>query len=95
MGFDESAEIAKQLNKTNEKITEISKQQVILTHEYRRTTDAALKLEIKKKWDKLHKKVKALEKKREQTIIKQSEVDFKKRWDVLKPMMNICCDYLT
>ncbi len=53
---DEWAEIVKRLDETDKKIEEISKQWVILRHEYRSTRDKALKLEIKKKWDELQKK---------------------------------------
>ncbi len=81
---DESVEIVKHLNKTDEKIDEILKQWAVLKHEYRRTRDAMLKLEIKKKWDKLQKKMETLEKKRQKIIEKKNEIDFKNRWKLSK-----------
>ena len=60
---DDLVTIVKRLNKTDEKIDEISKQWVVLKHEYRNTRDKNLKLEIKKKWDKLQRKMETLEKK--------------------------------
>ncbi len=77
---DELVEIVKRLNKTDEKIDEISKQWVVLKHEYRNTRDKNLKLEIKKKWDKLQTKMETLEKKRRKIIEEKSELDFKRRW---------------
>jgi len=56
---DEFAEIVKRLNDTDKKIDEISKQWVVLRHEYRSTRDKALKVEIKKKWDELQKEIPA------------------------------------
>jgi len=46
---DELVEIVKNLNKTDEKIDEISKQWAVLKHEYRKTRDDMLKLEIEGK----------------------------------------------
>jgi predicted nuclease with TOPRIM domain len=77
---DEFAEMVKLLNETDEKIDEVSKQWVVLRHEYRRTRDVMLKLEIKKKWDKLQKKMETLEKRRRKIIEKKNEIDFKRRW---------------
>jgi len=77
---DEFAEMVKLLNETDEKIDEVSKQWVVLRHEYRRTRDVLLKLDIKKKWDKLQKKMETLEKRRRKIIEKKNEIDFKRRW---------------
>jgi len=77
---DEFAEIVKRLNDTDKKIDEISKQWVVLRHEYRSTRDKVLKVEIKKKWDELQKKMERLEKRRRKIIVEKSEIDFKRRW---------------
>jgi predicted nuclease with TOPRIM domain len=77
---DELVEIVKRLNETDQKIDEISKQWVVLKHEYRSTRDATLKLEIKKKWDKLQKKMETLEKRRRKILEKKNEIEFKGRW---------------
>ncbi len=77
---DELAEIVKRLNDTDKKIDEISKQWVVLRHEYRSTRDKALKLEIKKKWDELQKKMERMEKIRRKIIVEKSEIDFKRKW---------------
>jgi len=77
---DEFSEIVKRLNDTDKKIDEISKQWVILRHEYRSTRDKALKLEIKKKWDELQKKMEMMEKRRRKIIVEKSEIDFKRKW---------------
>ena len=77
---DEFAEIVKRLNDTDKKIDEISKQWVVLRHEYRSTRDKALKAEIKEKWDELQKKMERLEKRRRKIIVEKSEIDFKRRW---------------
>ncbi len=60
---DELVAIVKRLNKTDEKIDEISKQWVVLKHEYRNTKDKNLKLEIKKKWINYKRRWKHLKKK--------------------------------
>jgi len=77
---DEFAEIVKRLNDTDKKIDEISKQWVVLRHEYRSTRDKALKVEIKEKWDKLQKKMERLEKRRRKIIVEKNEIDFKRKW---------------
>ena len=77
---DEFAEIVKRLNDTDKKIDEISKQWVVLRHEYRSTRDKALKAEIKEKWDKLQKKMERLEKRRRKIIEDKNEIEFKKKW---------------
>ncbi len=77
---DEWAEIVKRLKDTDKKINEISKQWVVLRHEYRSTRDKALKVEIKKKWDELQKKMERVEKRRRKIIVEKSEIDFKRRW---------------
>ncbi len=77
---DEWAEILKRLDDTDKKIEEISKQWVVLRHEYRSTRDKALKLEIKEKWDELQKKMERVEKRRRKIIVEKSEIDFKRRW---------------
>ena len=84
MALDESIKITRQLNKTIEKIDETSKQLIFLKHEYRRTKDAAIKLEIKKKWVTSQKKLETLENKRRKIIEKKHDVDFKKRWELMK-----------
>ena len=81
---DELVEIVKNLNKTDEKIDEISKQWTVLKYEYRKTRDDMLKLEIKKKWDKLQKKMDTLKERRRIMLEKKNEIDFKKRWNLLK-----------
>ena len=77
---DELVKIVKSLNETDEKIDEISKQWVVLKHEYRSTRDATLKAEIKKKWDRLHKKKNELEKRRRGIKKKKNEIEFKRKW---------------
>ena len=77
---DELVEIIKLLNETDEKIDGISKQWVVLKHEYRSTRDAALKAEIKKKWDRLQKKMETFEKRRRGIIEKKNEIEFKRKW---------------
>ncbi len=77
---DELAEIVKRLNKTDQNIDEVSKQWVLLKHEYRSTRDKLLKLEIKKKWDKLQKKMETLEKRRRKIIELKNEINYKRRW---------------
>ena len=81
---DELVEIVKNLNKTDEKIDEISKQWTVLKYEYRKTRDDMLKLEIKKKCDKLQKKMCTLKERRRIMLEKKNEIDFKKRWNLLK-----------
>ncbi len=81
---DEWAEILKRLDDTDKKIDEISKQWVVLRHEYRSTRDKALKAEIKEKWDKLQKKMETLEKRRRKIIEEKNEIEFKKRWKAWK-----------
>ncbi len=66
----EMVKVVQRLNETDEKIDEISNQLVWLKHEYRRTRDGMLKAEIKKKWNKLQKKMDTLEKRRQKIIIK-------------------------
>ena len=77
---DELVEILKRLNKTDEQIDTVSKQLVVLKHEYRRTRDTVIKLKIKKKWDALQKKMDTLEKRRRQIIEKKNEIDYKRKW---------------
>ena len=77
---DELAEIVKRLEDTDKKIEEISKQWVVLRHEYRSTRDKALKVEIKKKWDKLQEKMETLETRRRKIIEEKNEIEFKKKW---------------
>jgi predicted nuclease with TOPRIM domain len=77
---DELAEIVKRLNKTDQKIDEVSKQWVLLKHEYRSSRDKLFKLEIKKKWDKLQKKMETLEKRRRKIIELKNEINYKRRW---------------
>ena len=77
---DELAEAVKRLDNTDKKIDEISKQWVVLRHEYRSTRDKVLKAEIKKKWDKLQKKMETLEKRRRKIIEEKNEIEYKKKW---------------
>ena len=72
--------VVKRLNETDEQIDNVSKQWVVLKHEYRKTRDPVIKLEIKKKWDKLQKKMEILEKRRRQLIEKKNEIDYKRKW---------------
>ena len=81
---DELVVIVKNLNKTDEKIDEISKQWAVLKHEYRKTRDDVLKLEIKKKWNKLQKKMYTLQERHRIMVEKKNEIYFKKRWKLLK-----------
>ena len=84
MALDESTKIARQLNNTIEKINGISKYQIVLKHEYRRTKDPVIKLEIKKKWIASQKKLETLENRRRIIAEKKHDVDFKKRWELMK-----------
>lgn len=84
MTSDDSIKITGQLNNTIEKIEEISKQQLVLKHEYRRTKDPIIKLEIKKKWNISQKKLETLENRRRVLAEKKHDVDFKKRWELMK-----------
>jgi len=77
---DELAEIISQLKKTDENIDEVSKQWTVLKHEYRRTRDPSIKLEIKKRWDKLQKKMETLENKRRKIIEKKNDIDYIRKW---------------
>jgi len=76
----EMAKVVQRLNETDEKIDDISKQLVWLKHEYRRTRDDMLKVEIKKKWDKSQKKMETLEKRRRKIIEKKNEINYKRKW---------------
>lgn len=69
-----------ELRKADEKINDVSKQWVVLKHKYRSSKDPILRSEIKKKWNKLQKKMEILEKKRRKIIEKKSEIEFKSRW---------------
>ncbi len=77
---DELAEIVKRLNEIDEQIDTVSKEWVVLKHEYRRTRDTVIKLKIKKKWDALQKKMETLEKRHRQIIEKKNEIDYKRKW---------------
>jgi len=68
------------LKKVDEKINDVSKQWVVLKHKYRSSKDPTLRTEIKKKWNRLQKKMETLEKKRRKIIEKKSEIEFKGRW---------------
>jgi len=81
---EEMAELVQRLNETDEKIDEISNQLVWVKHEYRRTRDGMLKAEIKKKWDKLQKKMETLEKKRRKIIEMKNEINYKIKWKYWK-----------
>ncbi|MGY5144236.1 MAG: hypothetical protein ACW9XH_07110 [Candidatus Nitrosopumilus sp. bin_32a] len=73
-------DISKQLIAANYEIDEITKQWTILKHEYRRTKDPTLRVEIKEKWDSLQEKMKTLEMNRRKIIEKKEEIEFKGRW---------------
>ena len=77
---DELAAIVKRLSETDEKIDQISKQWLVLKHQYRVTKDATIRLEIKKKWEKLQKKMETLKKRRRLIIEKKKDIENKKRW---------------
>lgn len=68
------------LKKVDEKINDVSKQWVVLKHEYRSSKDPTLRAEIKKKWNRLQKKMETLEKNRRKIIERKSEIEFKSRW---------------
>jgi len=68
------------LKKVDEKINDVSKQWVVFKHKYRSSKDPTLRTEIKKKWNRLQKKMETLEKKRRKIIEKKSEIEFKGRW---------------
>jgi len=76
----EMAKVVQRLNETDEKIDELSNQLVWLKHEYRRTRDGMLKAEIKKKWNKLQKKMDTLEKRRRKIIEEKNEINYKRKW---------------
>jgi len=77
---DELQEVIENLKKTDEAIDKVSKQWIILKHEYRSSRDATLRAEIKEKWNKLQKKMEILEKKRRKVIEKKNEIEFKSKW---------------
>ena len=77
---DELAKIVSNLNKIDNDIDEVSKQWTILKHEYRRTREPTIKLEIKKRWDKLQKKMETLENKRRKIIEKKNDIDYIRKW---------------
>jgi len=77
---DELAAIVKRLNETDEKIDQISKQWLVLKHQYRVTKDATIRGEIKKKWEKLQKKLDTIKKRRRLIIEKKKDLENKKRW---------------
>lgn len=73
-------DIVNRLNQTEKKIDELSRQQILLRHEYRSTRDDAFRVEIMKKWDQLQKKMETLEKKRQKIIEEKNEIEFKSKW---------------
>ncbi len=77
---DELTALIQKLKESDRKIDEISKQQVLLKHEYRSTRDKVFKEEIMKKWNNLQKKMETLEKKRRKIIEKKNEINFKRKW---------------
>ena len=77
---DELTTLIQKLKESDRNIDEISKQQVLLKHEYRSTRDKVLKEDIMKKWNKLQKKMETLEKKRRKIIEKKNEINFKRKW---------------
>jgi len=54
---DELQEVIENLKKTDESIYKVSKQWIILKHEYQSRKDPTLRAEIKEKWNKLQKKM--------------------------------------
>ncbi|MEX0862023.1 hypothetical protein [Nitrosopumilus sp.] len=68
------------LKKVDEKINDVSKQWVVLKHKYRSNKDPTFRADIKKKWNRLQKKLEILEKKRRKIIEKKNEIEFKDRW---------------
>lgn len=77
---DELSVLVKRLSETDEKIEQISKQWLVLKHQYRVTKDTTIRQEIKKKWEKLQKKMDILKKRRRLIIEKKKDVENKKRW---------------
>lgn len=76
---DELDKVVKQLDENFEKIDRVSKELVVLKHQYRTTKDKTIRSEIKSKWDKLQKKMDTLEKKRRIIIEKKNEIEFKRK----------------
>lgn len=77
---DELARIVKRLSEIDEKIDDISKQWLVLKHQYRVTKDSTIRDEIKKKWEKLQKKSDTLKKRRQLIIEKKKDIENKKKW---------------
>lgn len=77
---DELIDTIKNLDITDEKIDQVSKQWIILKHKYRSTKDSEIRQDIKKKWEKLQKKMDVLEKKRRKILEKKNEIEFKRKW---------------
>ncbi|MFQ5475578.1 MAG: hypothetical protein ACE5DT_00935 [Nitrosopumilus sp.] len=77
---DELARIVKRLSEIDEKIDDISKQWLVLKHQYRVTKDSTIRDEIKKKWKKLQKKSDTLKKRRQLIIEKKKDIENKKKW---------------
>ena len=77
---DELDKVLKQLDENSEKIDAVSKELVMLKHQYRTTKDRTLRVDVKSKWDKLQKKMDSLEKKRRGIIEKKNEIEFKRKW---------------
>jgi len=77
---DELAVIVKRLSETDEKIDQISKQWLVLKHQYRVTKDATIRREIKKEWEKLQKKMDTIKKRRRLIIEKKIDIENRKKW---------------
>ena len=77
---DELDKVVKQLDENDEKINEVSKELVVLKHQYRTTKDSTIRSNVKSKWDKLQKRMDSLEKKRRRIIEKKNEIEFKRKW---------------
>jgi len=65
---DEEHKVIQNLNETDKKIDEVSKKWVWLKHEYRKNKDPILRFEIKKKWEKLQKKMETFQKNMEKEL---------------------------
>ena len=77
---DELTDAINHLNEIDKKIDQVSKQWIVLKHEYRSTKDTTIRQEINKKWEKLQKQMDSLEKKRRKIIEQKNEIEFKKKW---------------
>lgn len=77
---DELIDVIKNLDETDKKIDQVSKELIVLKHKYRSTKDVEIRQDVKKKWEKFQKKMDVLEKKRRKIIEKKNEIEFKRKW---------------